>query len=53
MVYKFFDKKSQGSGLATNKENMQLADDRHKPIIRKFKKERCIHHLETISGALI
>ena len=35
MVYKFFDKKSQGSGLANNKENMQLADELHKPIIRK------------------
>ena len=37
MVYKFFDKKSQGSGLANNKENIQLADELHKPIIRKFK----------------
>ena len=36
MVYKFFDKKSQGSGLANNKENIQLADELHKPIIRKF-----------------
>ena len=36
VVYKFFDKKSQGSGLANNKENMQLADELHKPIIRKF-----------------
>ena len=38
MVYKFFDKNSQGSGLANNKENMQLADELHKPIIRKLKK---------------
>ena len=36
VVYKFFDKKSQGSGLANNKENIQLADELHKPIIRKF-----------------
>ena len=42
MVYKFFDKKSRGrslssaSQLASNKENMQLADELHKPIIRKF-----------------
>ena len=35
-VYKFFDKKSQGSGLVTNKENRQLADELHKPITRKF-----------------
>ena len=29
MVYKFFDKKSKGSGL----KNQQLADELHKPII--------------------
>ena len=40
MVYKFFHKKSQGSGLASNKENIQLADELHKPIIRKFKKRK-------------
>ena len=36
VVYKFFDKKSQGKGLTSNKENIQLADELHKPIIRKF-----------------
>ena len=41
IVYKFFDKKSQGSGLANNNnENIQLADELHKPIIRKFKKRK-------------
>ena len=40
MVYTFFDKKSQGSGLPSNKENTQLADELHKPIIRKFKKRK-------------
>ena len=40
MVYKFFDKKSQRSGLASNKENIQLADELNKPIIRKFKKRK-------------
>ena len=35
MVYIFFDKKSEGSGIV-NKENMQLADEIHKPIIKKF-----------------
>ena len=40
MVYKFFDKKSQGSGLASNKENIKLADELHMPIIRKFKKRK-------------
>ena len=36
MVYKFFDKKSQGSG--NNKENIQLAKELHKAIIKKFEK---------------
>ena len=39
MVYKFFDKKSSGSGSA-NEPNYQLADELHKPIIRKFKKRK-------------
>ena len=37
MVYKFFDKNSKGSGIA-NEPNYQLANELHKPIIRKFKK---------------
>ena len=37
VVYKFFDKKSSGSGIA-NESNYQLAKELHKPIIRKFKK---------------
>ena len=38
MVYKFFDKKSTGSGIANNeiKQNLQLAKELHKPIIRNF-----------------
>ena len=35
MVYKFFDKKSSGSGI-TNKPNYQLADELCKPIIKKL-----------------
>ena len=38
MVYKFFDKKSKGSGI--NEPNYQLANELHKPIIRKFKKRK-------------
>ena len=48
MVYTFFDKKSTsladksaaGSGVANNeiKQNLQLAEELHKPIIRNFKK---------------
>ena len=40
MVYKFFDKKSQGKGLANSKENVQLANELHKPIIKKIKKRK-------------
>ena len=47
MVYKYFDKNTKGSGVTTfaNKsaiksipQNEQLAEELHKPIIRKFKK---------------
>ena len=37
MVYKFFDKNSKGSGI-TNESIYQLANEIHKPIIKKFKK---------------
>ena len=40
MVYNFFDKKTKGSGIVNNKENIQLADKLQKPIIRKFKKRK-------------
>ena len=53
MVYKFFDKKStsltdksvSGTGIGNNnnnktKQNLQLAKELHKPIIRKFKKRK-------------
>ena len=46
MVYKFFDKKSKGSGVTNNKVKqnqhpldlaaLQLAEELHKPIIRNF-----------------
>ena len=39
MVNKFFDKKSKGSGI-TNEFNYQLANELHKPIIKKFKKRK-------------
>ena len=39
MVYKFFDKKSSGSG-AINKSNVKLADELHKPVIKKFTKRK-------------
>ena len=41
MVYKLFDKKSKGSGIKNEtKENRQLANEFHKPIIRKFRKRK-------------
>ena len=44
MVYKFFDKKSTGSGFKKLKNTALsssiLADERHKPIIRKFNKRK-------------
>ena len=59
----FFDKKTKGCGVTTfaNKsaiksipQNEQLADELHKPIIRKLKKkEKYIQHLKTIFGLQI
>ena len=52
MVYNFFDKKSAGSGVVTAEpsakhfntkitpQNQQLAEEIHKPIIRKFEKRK-------------
>ena len=36
MVYKFFDKKSHGSGVKSTPQNKHIVDELHKPIIRKF-----------------
>ena len=41
MVYKFFDRKSKGAGIKNEiRENQQLANELHKPIIRKFRKTK-------------
>ena len=41
MVYKFFDKKSTGSGINKIKSSSSiLADELHKPVIKKFKKRK-------------
>ena len=43
MVYKFFDKKSKGSGDNIEvKHNEQLAKELHKKIIRNFKKNNSL-----------
>ena len=49
MVYTFFDKKYSGSAVtlvdksaikSKNMTNQQLAEDLHKPVIRKFEKPK-------------
>ena len=39
IVYKFFDKKSSGSGIATE-PNYQLANEFHTQTIKKFKRRK-------------
>ena len=37
MVYKIFDKKSTGNGIKNEiKQNQQLSNELHEPILRKF-----------------
>ena len=50
MVYNFFGKKSSGSGI-TNETNYQLANEIHKPIIRKnFLKKVYSYFRDNIQG---
>ena len=54
MIYKFFDKKSSGSGVYIPLEsNEKLAEELHKPIISKFKKKQFILDIDTIFEELI
>ena len=39
MVYKFFDKKSSGKGVAAE-PNYQLANELHRQVARKFKRRK-------------
>ena len=53
MVYKFFDKKSKGTGIKNEiKENQQLANELHKPIIRKLKKRKVYSSFKDIIWAV-
>ena len=37
-MYQYFNRKTKGSGIKNEiKQNEQLAEELHKPIIRKFK----------------
>ena len=45
MVYEFFNEKSKGIGgkhvnIKLTPQNQQLAEELHKPIIRKFEKRK-------------
>ena len=52
MVYKFFNKKTTGRGIKSMSQNEQLAEEFHKPIIRKFKKRKvCSTFKDNIWGA--
>ena len=43
MAYKFFDKKTRGTGIKNEvRENQQLANELYKPIIRKFKNKKSV-----------
>ena len=60
MVYKFFDKKSSGSGAdallankSTTEPNYQLANELHRRSLKHLREEKSIHLLETIFGVLI
>ena len=45
MVYKFFDKKSMGSGIVKD-SSLILADELHKPVIKKFNKRKVYSQFE-------
>ena len=54
MVFKFFDKKMIGSSVNVDVNNEKLAEELHKPIIRKLKKKKQFtQDLKIISGVLI
>ena len=60
MVYKFFDSKvaspdkiSIGSGTKLTPQNEQLAEELHKPIIKKILKKKIIFNIQIIFGVLI
>ena len=51
MIYKLFDKKTvDGAVKKEIIQNKELADDLHKPVIRKFERQK-IHLLDNIWGA--
>ena len=54
MVYKFFDKKTSGSGIKNeNISNKELVEKLHKPIIRKFNKRKVQSFIDKIWDAYL
>ena len=53
MVYRFFDKKNSGGRVKNeNILNKELAEEMHKPIIRKFERKKVhLPFIDNISGA--
>ena len=45
MVYNFFDKRSMGSGIARDSSSI-LADELHKPVLKKFNKRKVYSQLK-------
>ena len=52
MVYKFFDKKTSECAIKS-KQNQQLAEELHKPIVRISKKIKVYSSFKAIFGVLI
>ena len=57
MAYKFFDKKTKGSGLShtikSMSQNQQLADEFINPLLENLKREKYIQHSKKTSGVLV
>ena len=53
MVYKFFDSKVSGSVAKLIPENEQLAEELHKPIIKKIEKRKVYSTFKDNIGMLI
>ena len=53
MVYKFFDKKSKGSGIVTNKPIINQQINFINQILENLKKEKFIHHFQIIFGVFV
>ena len=53
MVYKFFDKKSSGSGISLMNQIINWQMNFINQLFKNFKKEKFIHLLEIIFGVLI